>query len=169
MSLFTGAAAAALGAGIMAGGTTAAAALQSHAAGSAADLQAKAAEDALAFTKQKQAEQQAAFTPYQNLGAQAVGNLPSMARPMPLQWPPAPYTTQPGATRPAMPTTLSGMGQPLLRSGPGPMVNTQPVGQPVTNSPQQPQMVTLQAPDGTQKSVPADQAAYYIAKGAKQV
>ncbi len=128
----------------------------------AADTQAAAAQDALDFTKAQKAKQEAAYAPFGALGQQAVGMLPGLARQAPVGGPPAPYTTQPRATAP-MPQ-VNAQGAPMsMMGGPQPM----PQGMPA-QMPQQP-MVTLAAPDGSQKQVPASQAPYFISRGAKQV
>ncbi len=154
MSLFTGGialATALAGAGTAGAFGLAGASKSAGAAEHAADLQAKATQEALDFTKAQKAKQEAAAAPYLSLGQMATQNLPGAVRPMPTQGPPSPYTTQPQATRP-MP--MSAMGQP---SAP-----------PLGGIQQQP-MVMLEAPNGARKSVPANQADAYIQRGAKRV
>lgn len=153
MSLFTGAAAAALTAAITGGSQVAGAALNSHGQGKAADEAAKGAADALAFTKEQKAKQEAAYAPFAALGAQGAAMLPSVTRGMPTQGPPAPYSSQPRATMPMQGGPLSQMG---ANQSMAPQV--QPSG-----------MVLLQAPDGTQKQVPANVADKFIQRGAKRV
>lgn len=123
---------------------------QADAAKKAAELQAAAAKEALDYTKGVHNAQVAAFQPYQNVSNQALSALPGAVRGTPLAGPPAPYTTQSAATRP-MASPLSAMGQPAMQA-------------PTAGA-----MVLLQAPDGTQKSVPAEQAPMYIARGAKRL
>ncbi len=165
MSLFSGGIAAALGLAATVGAQTIGASKQASSAEHGADLQAKAAEEALAFTKAQKAKQEAAFAPYQNLSQMALQN-PLPARAVP-GGAPAPFTTQPRATMPAQPQgmPLSQMGQSPLPMAP----QVQParsLGAPAS-SPDA--MVMLQAPDGSQKQVPAAQADAYIARGAKRV
>jgi len=162
-----GTTAALISAAIAAGGSVGAAALAAHGASSASDEQAQAAQAALDFAKQKQSEQLAQEQPYLALGQQAVAQLPNMVRPMPNYAMPTPYGY------PQQPTSLSGMNQPLVR---GPVQTTQPVAPPVMQggAPSQAaqlnqQTVRLQAPDGSQRDVPVQQAQFYISKGAKRV
>lgn len=155
MSLFTGAAI--LGSALAAaGGSVAAAKMTSGASQNASDKSAAAAQEALDFTKGQKAKQEAAYAPFGALGQQAAGMLPGLARQAPSVGPPAAFTTQPRATAP-MP-----QGAPLSQMG-------GPVGTGQQGLPQAGPMVLLQAPDGSQKSVPAAQAQMYIARGARQV
>lgn len=163
MSLFTGGialAAGLAGAGAGAAGSIYAANKNSGAAEHGADLQAKAAQDALDFTKAQKAKQETAYAPFGALGQQAAGMLPGLARQAPTTGPPAPFTTQPRATAP-MP-----QGAPLSQMGAPQPPLSQPFGGGMS---QTGQMVLLEAPDGSRKSVPQAQAAAYIAKGARQV
>ncbi len=154
MSLFTGAAAAALTAGITGGSQVAGAALGAHGQGKAADEAAKGAQAALDFTKEQKAKQEAAYAPFASLGAQAAGQLPSIARQNPTMGPPAPYSTQPRATMPMQAAPLGQIGQnPTMPP---------PMSQPG-------QTVLLQAPDGSRKAVPANVADQLIARGAKRI
>ncbi len=175
MSLFTGAAI--LGAALAGGAaTTIAAHENAGAAKTAANDQATAAQNALAFTQSQKAKQEAAAAPYLSLGQMATANLPGAVRPQPAYGAPAPYTTQPNATRPAMSPAampLSAMG--AATSGmppPFPNGQTGQQGQPpvMGASPQMnAPMVTLQAPDGSTKQVPQSQAQFYVQRGAKVV
>ncbi len=167
MSLFTGAIASGLiGAAVSGGAALGSAALQSHAAGKAADAQTKAAQEALDFAKAQKAKQEAAYAPFGALGQQAVGMLPGLARQAPVGGPPAPYTTQPRATAP-MPQ-VNAQGAPMSMMGGAGAMAPAMGGQMAPGQMQQP-MVTLAAPDGSQKQVPASQAPYFISRGAKQV
>jgi hypothetical protein len=165
MSLFTGGIATALGLAATIGGQTIGASKQASAAEHGADLQAKAAAEALAFAKDQKAKQETAFAPYQSISQQALQN-PLAARPVP-GGPPMPFTTQPRATMPAQPqgAPLSMMGQ----SGPQMTPQVQPVQSLGAPAASPDAMVMLQAPDGSQKRVPAAQADAYIARGAKRV
>jgi hypothetical protein len=171
MSLFTGAAL--IGYGLAtAGGTALAAKMSSGAAKDAAKMQSDAAQEALDFTKAQKAKQEAAYAPFGALGQQAVGVLPGIARQAPTMGAPAPYTTQPAATRP-MPSGMP-QGAPLSAMGsPGAMAPQMGgVAAPgaAQGVPAQPDaMVLLQAPDGSQKRVPAAQADQFIARGAKRI
>lgn len=127
---------------------------QAEAQTHAADLQAKAAQEALDYTKGQKKLQESAWAPYGAVGSQAASTLPSMIRQSPQMGAPAPYTTQPRATMP-----MQAASSPLGAMGQAPMPQV----------PQGGQMVMLQAPDGTQKSVPQDQARYYVSKGAKVI
>lgn len=177
MSLFTGAAL--LGAGIAAAtGGIAAAKMTSGASTNAADLQAKAAQDALDFTKAQKAKQEAAWQPFANVSGQAATVLPGLVRPNPTGGPPPAYAGPPplpymgapgGGQPPAAPqgAPLNAMGQPPPMAAPSAMT---PPGAPnAAGGAPQGQMVMLQAPDGSTKSVPAAQAQFYIQRGAKQV
>ncbi len=162
MSLFTGAIATAIGLGLGATGQV----IGAKAANHAADTQAKAAQEALDFAKAQKAKQEAAYAPFGALGQQAVGMLPGLARQAPTQGPPAPYTTQPRATAP-MPQQPQGAPMSMM-GGVGAMAPAMG-GQMAPGQPMQQPMVTLAAPDGSQKQVPASQAPYFISRGAEQV
>ncbi len=170
MSLFTGGIAAGLalaGVGAKAATDLAGASKTAGAAEHGADLQAKAAQEALDFTKAQKAKQEAAYVPFGALGQQAALALPGLARQTPSVGAPAPYTTQPRATMPAQQgAPLSLMGQP--QGGPQmpavqPNRSMMPQGQPSG------QMVTLQAPDGTTQAVPVEKAQFYLQRGARRV
>lgn len=169
MSLFTGAALIGAALASTAGGI-AAAKMTSGASKDASKAQADAAQQALDFTKEQKAKQEAAYAPFGALGQQAATMLPGLARQAPTQGPPAPYTTQPQATRPmppppsipqGMPPTAS-QGAPLSAVGQTtmPMPTAAPLpaqavpagaGQPPTG-----QMVTLRSPDGDVKQFPPE-------------
>ncbi len=152
MSLFTGAAL--LGTALAAaGGSVAAAKLNSGAAQNAADKQAAAAQEALDFTKGQKAKQEAAYAPFQQISQNALAN-PVAARgsiggplsAMGSQQPPSSMSAQSGPMMPQAPTPQMPQGQ---GNGAG--------------------MVLLQAPDGSQKQVPQNQAQFFISRGAKQI
>ncbi len=141
---------------------------QADAAKQAAQLQATAAQNALDWTKQQKTAQIAAYAPYAAVGQQAVSQLPGTVRPMPAGGPPPAYSGPP---------PLAYMGQ---NGQPGPATYTPPPSAPLSQigAPQQASqpaaaptgaMVTLQAPDGSTKQVAAQDAAFYISRGAKQV
>lgn len=142
---------------------------QADAMKQASQLQAQAAQAALQFTEQKQAQAEQQAAPYLALGQQAVTQLPSIARQAPTYGAPAPYTTQPMATAPMtgsykpQPTSLAGMAQPIM-SGP---MQTRPV------TAQQVQggggAVLMQGPDGSTKQVPAEQVQFWQQRGARIV
>lgn len=146
---------------------------QADAAKTAAQLQATATQNALDYTKQKQGEQQAAFAPYQALGAQAAGTLGSIVRPNPSGGPPPAFNGAPSmgympggsAGMPASPqmaqSQMAPQGVPLSAMGGQPPASSMPAPQGPT--------VLLQGPDGSQKRVPANVAQQYIARGAKQI
>ncbi len=159
MSLFTGAAA--LGAALAAGGAgVAAAKINSGTAQNSANIQSAAAQEALDFAKAQKAKQEAAWAPYAALSANAASQLPAYSRGQ--SGPPPPTMGQP--YQPPQGSTMMNMGTmqpPMPMAGGGQGMPPQ--------TPQGGQMVTLQAPDGTQKAVPASQAQFYIQRGAKQV
>lgn len=175
MSLFTGALALAAVVGA-ATATTAAAKINSGASESNAATQANAAQQALDFTKAQKAKQEAAYAPFQSISQQALG-APPPQRIVP-NAPPAPYSSQPNATmpmgQPSGPTygggggsTLMGMSQPQAAPMPTAQLPQAP-GAPQAQAADGP-LVLLQAPDGSQKRVPASMAPAYIARGAKQI
>ncbi len=164
MSLFTGAIA--LSTALAAAGTKGAfdavgASKAANASEYGAQLQAQATQNALDFTKAQKAKQEAAYAPYGAIGQQAVSALPGAIRPNPTQGPPPTYSGPP---------PLAYMGQ---GGQPGPATYQPPSNAPLSQigAPQQASgpMVTLQAPDGSQKQVPQSQAQFYIAKGARQI
>ncbi len=165
MSLFTGAAI--IGAALAAGtATTVAAHEAASGAEGAANINASAAQQALDFTKAQKAKQEAAYAPYAAVGQQAISQLPGAVRPMPTQGPPGAY---------AGPPPLAYMGQ---GGRPGPATYAPPqnaplsqIGAPMAGGTTAPggTMVLLQAPDGSQRSVPQAQAQAYIAKGARVI
>lgn len=172
MSLFTGglALATAIGAGTA---TVVGEKLKANAAQHGSDTQAAAAQEALDFTKAQKAKQEAAYAPYAAVGQQAASTLPGLVRPAPVGGPPLPFASQPRPSGPSMqgsPLSMMGQGMPNQTIGGGLSWaaggTPAPSGQP---APQGAQMVLLQAPDGTQKQVPANQAQFYISRGAKQV
>lgn len=107
----------------------------------------------LDFLKAQKAKQEAAAAPYLALGQQATSMLPSAVRPSPVGGPPMPYTTQPRATMPSLP--MSGFSAPQM-----------PQNAPLAASSG---LVTLQAPDGSTRQVPQEQAQFYISRGAKAI
>jgi hypothetical protein len=132
-----------------------------------AKKQASAATDALNFAKQKQAEQLAAWQPYQAVGQGALANLPAAVRATPGASP-TPFAAAPGTVPQGQQTgsPLSQIGQPPPPPT-GPPPPPPPTGAP-TGQPAAP-MVTMQAPDGTQQAVPAAQVQYFLSRGARQV
>lgn len=158
MSLFTGAVGLASLLGPVIGGAVGAK-VTSNASEHAADTQAKAAQEALDFTKAQKAKQEAAYAPYAAVGQQAASTLSGLVRPAPMGGPPAPYASQPMQGG----SPLSMMGQGMMQ-GPSSPTMQQPAGATAHGA-----MVMLQAPDGTQKQVPVSQASFYISRGAKQV
>ncbi len=165
MSLFTGGIAAALALA----GTGAAAAVQAHGANVAADaathgadLQSKAAQEALDYAKGQKAKQEAAWAPYAAASQNAVGQLAGATRTNPGAYTGQPFGIPQG--QPQQGSTLMNMGNmqpPMPMAGGG-------AGMP-PQTPQGGQMVTLQAPDGTSKQMPANQAQFYISRGAKAI
>lgn len=140
----------AIAAGVGGAASVTSAAMQSRAAGHAADIQGKAAEEALAFTKEQKAKQEAAAAPYLALGGMAAGRLPGVVRPMPAYGAPAPYTTQPQATSPVQPA-----GQPMAALGqPGAGMGG---------------LVMVQAPTGETMRLPQAQAQQAVSRGARIV
>ncbi len=165
MSLFTGAIATALALGASTAGQLVSAHMNSNAAENSTKAQTDAADKALAYTQGQKAKQEAAWAPYAALSANAVGQLPGATR-GPAGPPPPSFGAayQPPQGQPQRGSTLMNMGS---MQPPMPMAGG---GAGVPQPPQQgAQMVMLQAPDGSQKSVPANQAQFYISRGAKQV
>ena len=76
---FVGTTAALILGGLAAGGALGGAAIQSHAAGSAADKQQQATDQALGLQTQVYNNTRAALSPYADLGASAIGNLRQLA------------------------------------------------------------------------------------------
>lgn len=175
MSIATGLALAAGVAAIGAGAKLAGSAIEAHAAGSAADKQAAAAQAALDFTKGQKAKQESAAAPYLAAGGRAVSMLPGAVRPATAGQPPNPYSVAPGTTPTGSQTGYSTLGAASSSpayglASPGsiaPSVGGQSA--PGVSAPATSGMVLLQAPDGSQRSVPANLAPQYIARGAKQV
>ena len=128
-----------------------AAAIQSAAADKASAFQAQANTDILGVQKQQYELGQQRMAPYAALGGQGMALLMG--------------TPQPGAA-PAPQNTLGGM----MPTGAPPQPGAPP---PPGGMPPGPggggQMVTLQSPDGETRQVPADQAGFYMSKGARPV
>lgn len=138
---------------------------QADAQEKAASLQAASAQEALDFTKGQKAKQEVAAAPYLAVGQQAVANLSGAVRPGPSGPPPTPYSTAPGGMPQGQQTgysTLS-MAQSPSAYGFAPKVPA-PAAGPAGGG-----MVTLQAPDGTTRSVPSNLVQSYISRGAKVV
>ncbi len=156
MSLFTGAAL--IGAALATtGGAVAAAKMGSSATKDAANLQADAAQQALDFTKQQKAAQEAHAAPYLALGGQAVANLPGAVRPTPTGGPPMPYGVAPGSMPQGQQTGYSNASMMAPRPAYGNSSGSSLAnmgGPPMASA----GVVTLQAPDGSTRQVPAAQA-----------
>jgi len=138
MSLFTGGAA--LAAALIGAGSSAVAGkIGANASRDAAATSAQSSQDALNFLKQQKASQEAAAQPYLDLGSFAVRNLPGAVRPTPMM-PASPYSPR-----------------PMTQFGQGPTL--------MTPAQSGPSMVTIKAPDGSTRQVPANQAAFYVNRG----
>ena len=153
-----------------AGSSVASGLIGANASESNANTQAAAAQAALDFTKAQKAKQEAAFAPYQAISQNALAAPPAQRM---VGSAPAPYSSQPNSTMPmpnqAPPMGGGGGGSTLLG-----MASPQAGAQASPQPPQSQQagsgpMVLLQAPDGSQKQVPAQLAPAYIARGAKQI
>lgn len=149
----------------------------------AAETEGAAAKESLDFLKQKQAEYEAAIQPYRNAGASGLGMASN------LLGIPAPATAgtnaavNPNIPRgpfvpPSMPkmTIANGLtpgGSALFAGGAGrpdaTFGGTQPI--PGMNAPASNNsgVILVQAPDGSQRSVPSSLATLMIAKGGKVV
>lgn len=122
--------------------------LASNAAQNAARTQSQAADRALAYQQQLQQQQRQDFTPYQQAGASAMGQLGRLAN----------------APQPVF-NASAPMGQLGLppQQAPQPPQNFQQAGQNNQG------MVKVQAPDGEIRQYPASAAQMLIARGAKLV
>lgn len=121
--------------------------MQANSSDHAAAVEAKAAADALAFAKEQYAKAEAQFAPYLQAGQGALARMQDLASQSELARTGYGPQTPMLPPRPAAPT-LSTPGGPVGQSG---------------------AMVTLRAPNGQTKQVPANQAQHYIAQGAQQV
>lgn len=159
-----------------AAGSIAKAKIESNAAKKAAQQQVAGGERAQAFTERAYRDQQQIMSPYVSLGQDA------MARMLESQWGPgagargAPPAGMGGAAPNAFggaPVQAAG-GPPVPRfggtgpsmGGPSTAMQGPPQGQP--QGPQG-QLVTIQAPTGETRAVPAAQAQAYVARGARVI
>lgn len=157
-------------AAIAAGGGIVNSAINSHAAGNAADVQAKGAADALAEQKRIFDLQTAQRKPYLDASTAALGNLQNLAS-RPMQGAPAPYQWG-GYNRPMAPAAppAGNLGQLAFAPGVTPQMAPRPA-----SGPQGPAqmgrepMVTLAAPDGTIQQVPQSQEQHFLSRGARRV
>jgi len=173
-------------AGIGVAGSITAAKMQSNAAHDAAATQSASANKALTVQQQQYQQGRQDFSPYQQAGASAVGTLQNRAQqPIP-QFNPGGPQPQFNLGSPQGPSPLPQRGpmggSPMSQAGPldvqqslTPIPNAQagPMPQqstlPQQGPPQQPQMVMMQAPDGSKQPVPADKVPMAIQKGARVV
>jgi hypothetical protein len=178
---------------ILVGGAVAGKIIESKANQHAADTQAtasekgteaqsKAAEQALEFQKQQYRNTQIATAPYQNMGAGALAALGSGLGVTPGNIAPTPIAldrpvgqTSSGFLSPDDFTAFKNQvmnGPTNAFAQPNQQVNTWMNPQPQANSTQSlsQSSVRLQSPDGKEtQTVPANQAQYFISKGAKVV
>lgn len=156
----------------------------SDAAHDAAKTQSDAAEKALQAQQQSYQQQRQDFQPYAQAGQASLGRLNSLAtQPRPVfngSQPGGGFQSPPqGAGMPQMGTMPGSMGQP----GPMAQMSQQPPqggigGQALLaaqgavggqGGPQMRKMALMQAPDGTTKEIPEDQAQHYIQNGARRI
>lgn len=142
-------------------GTVYAAKKGSDAAHEAAQTQQDAAQRALTGQQQQYAQQRQDFAPYQQAGQASLGRLNSLATaPRPVfnaSQPGGGFQAPPPQQMPQMPQI-----QPGMMGQQGQMA--QPSGMPP-----QAKMALLQAPDGTTKQIPEEQAAHFIQQGARRI
>ncbi len=152
--------------------------MASNAAKDAAATQVASADKALALQKQQYDASQARVAPYVAAGQQSLGRLSNLLTPnaqgqyMPLNSPQATPQPQPapgsqlqpslgglGGPGPLGTSSLASLGQPSM---PGNGRNGAMMGQMTQNS----GMITMRAPDGSTKQVPASEEAHWASKGA---
>jgi hypothetical protein len=128
--------------------------MAARSANKAADTQARAAQDALAWEKQQHAAEQQRLSPYRQMGHGAMHQLSSMLGvPGPQFEQPQPFTA--GKTLAAM---RGGLAQVREAGGAKNVIAAAA-----------PQFVTVQAPSGETRQMPMDQAQRFVAKGARIV
>jgi hypothetical protein len=166
------------GSAIAAGSQIAAAKMASGAAKEAAKTQVASGEKALDLQREMYQQNRADFQPYLQGGTQAFNTLSGLmglgGGGAPQQQPtmslgaPSPAKMLPdGRIRPEGAETI---GHAVYRGTGQPYQPGNRSGYSAASTPQSSYaMVTLRAPDGTTKTVPADQAAYYQSKGATLV
>lgn len=143
------------GPAIGAGTQLAGAAINAHAQGEATDAQTAANKDALDFQKQKLAEEDQRLAPYRATGADAIGRLGTL-----YDFASAKNT---GSGPSAAPFSVAAPAQGTVTTGTMPRSNLASLGQMPTQSQA---LVTVQAPTGERRQVPAAQAQFYQSRGA---
>ena len=151
----------------------------SSSAKKAAEIQTKAADQALGVSRDVYDRQMYAMDPYANVGRQSMNTLGRLTSPG------QPYTPQKQAQDARQGYTQYGGGpsQPMTQ----PMTLGGTTGRPRGDAPAQgvargnsgmpfgsmggqtPRMVLMQAPDGSQRRIPEDQAQSFVARGATMV
>lgn len=166
-----------IAAGIAAAGSVASAAIQSRAAGRAADTQSRAAQDAIERSRQIYEQQRADQAPYRNAGASAVTTLGGLmglpmssgdANPLPAAAPRAPQDMPAGPQE----TGWQAIRNRLTNMPPGSSLqdlgNRVQTAQAQTGSSYR-RSVRLQAPDGEIADVPEEDADFFLSRGARRV
>lgn len=148
------AAASAYAAHKQAGAAKDAAKIQADASNQAGQLQQQNLRDTRAFAAPLQQQAQQRANPYVQLGQGALGNLGQMFN-LPQGAPWSSGTQQASPYRPAGSPQIQGMTGGMGATAPAPQA-----GDP---------MVTLEAPTGQRKTVPASQVPQFLAKGAKVI
>jgi len=160
-------------AGIALGAGTGAQLYGAHRAGKAADkaaqLQSDAADRALAVQQQQHEQTRTDLAPYRGAGESSLSaltaflGLPPTAAPAAPAAAPAPPAAPTGAPPSRVLPQLQTPAGGGTSYGPGHGYVAAPASQPGSA------LVMLRAPNGQTKQVPADQVAYYLARGATQV